>query len=68
MTKDPDWERFANEITEDWDRPSLWSVSGSIDLKDRGAEIDFAYRDPNSSEAPATPPADSLLPEEENSA
>lgn len=38
--------KFKAEIAAAWDKPSYVEISGSIDLKDKGAEIDFEYRDP----------------------
>ena len=38
--------KFKAEIAAAWDKPSYVEVSGSIDLKDRGAEIDVEVRDP----------------------
>ena len=42
----PDWDQFARELADDWDKSSPWSLSGSIDLKDKGVELDVEYRDP----------------------
>ena len=39
-------EKFKAEIAAAWEKPSFVEVSGSVDIKDKGAEIDFEYRDP----------------------
>ena len=38
--------RLQKDLREAWDNPDDWVISGSIDIKDKGAEIDFEHRDP----------------------
>ena len=51
MSEKPDWSEFAKDLAEDWDRHSPWSLWGSIDLKDKGVELDVEYRDPLDTQA-----------------
>lgn len=50
MIERPDWDQFAKDLADDWQRPSPWSLSGSVDVREKGIEIDIEHGDPNKKE------------------
>ncbi len=53
-------DKLKAELDDKWDEQSAWRLSGSIDLKDKGAEIDIEHSDP-----PEYNDDDTPTPEEE---
>jgi hypothetical protein len=38
--------KLKADLEAAWDKSSPWKIKGSIDLKDKGVEIDFEHNEP----------------------